>query len=60
MELKSEVDATGMNLGRNLSFLLKKVICVAQEITDHQKINNHIFSLYKKLFKDCKMTVKRS
>ena len=59
MELKSLVDATGMNLGRNLSFLLKKVICVAQEITDHQKIN-HIFSLYKKLFKDCKMTVKRS
>ena len=58
MELKSEVDATGMNLGRNLSFLLKKVI--AHEITDHQKINNHIFSLYKKLFKDCKMTVKRS
>ena len=50
MELKSEVDATGMNFGRNLiSFLLnlekylashntlRKVIYDAQEISDHQK-----------------------
>ena len=65
MELKSEVDATGMNLGRNLiSFFLnlekyrashntmRKVIHDAQEITDHQKINNHIFLFYKKLFEE--------
>ena len=24
----------------------------AQEITDHQKINNHVFSFYKKLFEE--------
>ena len=65
MELKSEVDATGMNLGRNLiSFFknlekyqaghntIRKVIHDAQEITDHQKINNHIFLFYDKLFEE--------
>ena len=29
-----------------------KVIHVAQEITDHQKINRHIFFFYKKLFEE--------
>ena len=65
MELKSEVDATGMNFGRNLiSFLLnlekyrashntlRKVIYDAQEISDHQKKSNHIFLFYKKLFEE--------
>ena len=31
---------------------IRKVIHDAQEITDHQKINNHIFSLYKKPFEE--------
>ena len=65
MELKSEVDATGMNFGRNvISFLLnlekyrashntlRKVIYDAQEISDHQKKSSHIFSFYKKLFEE--------
>ena len=65
MELKSEVDATGMNFGRNLiSFLLnlekyrashntlRKVIYDAQEISDHQKKSSHIFSFYTKLFEE--------
>ena len=65
MELKSEVDATGMNLARNLiNFFfnlekyrashntIRKVIHDAQEITDQQKINNHNFSFYKKLFEE--------
>ena len=57
MELKSEVDAIGINLARNLinTFrashnTIRKVIHDAQEITDHKKVNNHIFSFYKKLF----------
>ena len=29
---------------------IRKVIHDAQQITDHQKINSHIFSFYKKLF----------
>ena len=29
---------------------IRKVIHDAQEITDHQKINNHVFSFYKKFF----------
>ena len=28
------------------------MILDAQEITGHQKINNHVFSFYKKLFKE--------
>ena len=66
MEL-SKVDATGMILGRNLiSFFfflnlgkylasdntIKRVIYDDQEVTDHQKINSHIFSFYKKLFEE--------
>ena len=31
---------------------IKKVIHDAQEITDHKKINNHIFLFYKKLFEE--------
>ena len=56
MESKSEIEATGINLGRNLIHFLKnleqyrascntirKVIHDAKEITDDRKINNHIF-----------------
>ena len=31
---------------------IRKVIHVAQEITYHQKINNHIFSFYKNLYEE--------
>ena len=31
---------------------LRKVVHDAQEITDHKKINNHIFSFCKKLFEE--------
>ena len=31
---------------------IRKVTHDAQEITDHQKINNHAFSFYKKLFEE--------
>ena len=66
MEL-SKVDTTGMILGRNvISFFfflnlgkylasdntIKRVIYDDQEVTDHQKINSHIFSFYKKLFEE--------
>ena len=56
MELKSEVDAIGMNLCKNsnksiLDFekyqanhnTIKKVINGVQEITDHKKIDNPFF-----------------
>ena len=65
MESKSEIEATGINLGRNLIRFLKnleqyrasrntirKVIHDAKQITDDRKINNHIFSFYKKLFEE--------
>ena len=65
MELKSEIDAAGMNLGKNYtSFFfylekypgshnaIRKVIHDAQEITDHQKVNNDIFLFYKKHFEE--------
>ena len=65
MESKSEIEATGINLGRNLIHFFKnleqyrascntirKVIHDAKEITDDRKINNHIFSFYKKLFEE--------
>ena len=31
---------------------IRKVIRDVHEITDHQKINNHVFSFYKKLFEE--------
>ena len=65
MESKSEIEATSINLGRNLiSFFQnlekyrasrntkRKVIHDAQEITDDRKINNHIFLFYEKLFEE--------
>ena len=63
MELKSEVDAIGINLARNrIQFFLnlekyhasyntiRKVIHNAPEVTDLKK-NNHIFSFYEKTAK---------
>ena len=65
MESKSEIEATSINLGRNLISFFKnlekyrasrntkrKVIHDAQEITDDRKINNHIFLFYEKLFEE--------
>ena len=63
MELKSEVDAIGMNLCKNsnksiLDFekyqanhnTIKKVINGVQEITDHKKIDNPFFFVLQKTF----------
>ena len=63
MELKSEVDAIGMNLCKNSnkSILdlekyqanhntIKKVINGVQEITDHKKIDNPFFFVLQKTF----------
>ena len=61
MESKSEVDTTGeksnkffMNLEkyRASQNTIRKVIHHAQEITDHLKTNNHIFSFYQKFFEE--------
>ena len=43
-----------MNLGKYLASdnTIKRVIYDDQEVTDHQKINSHIFSFYKKLFEE--------
>ena len=60
MELKSEVDAIGINLARNLinTFrashnTIRKVIHDAQEITDHKKIIIFFRSIRSFLREDC-------
>ena len=53
-ELGEKSNKFSLNLEkyRAIHSTIRKVICDAQEITDRQKINNHFFLFYKRLFEE--------